>query len=88
MYKCPLCPRIQRFKYQLEKYMKQHASQVSKTYPNCHASFKRIDRFQNHEIVCKVNNERNVNDEQFTPSFTFPDNSIIDFHETASTGSF
>ena len=64
LYKCPLCPRTERFKCWLEKYMKQHALQTSKTCPNCHASFKRIDHFQNHQIVCKGNNEGNVNDEQ------------------------
>ena len=78
LYKCPLCPRTARFKCWLEKH-ETNASQVSKTCPNCHASFKTIDHFQNHEIVCKGNNEGNINDEQFTPSFAFPDNSIIEF---------
>ena len=87
LYKCPLCPTTERFRCRLEKHIKQHASQASKTCPNCHASFKRINHFQNHEIACKGNNEGNVNDEQFTPSFAFPDNSIIEFPETASTGS-
>ena len=85
--KCPLCPRTEGFKCQLEKHMKQHPSQASKTCPNCHVSFKRINHFQNHEIVCKGNNEGNVTNEQFTPEFAFPDNSIIEFPETASTGS-
>ena len=87
LYKCALCPRTERFKCRLENHMKQHASQASKTCPNCHASFKRIDHFQNHEIVCNDNNEGNVNDEQFIVSFAFPDNSVIEFPETASTGS-
>ena len=62
LYKCPLCPRTERFKCRSEKHMKQHPSQASKTCPNCHASFKRINHFQNHENACKGNNEGNVND--------------------------
>ena len=71
----------------IRKNMKQHASQASKTCSNYHASFRKIEHFQNHEIVCKGNNEGKVNDEQFTPSFAFPDNSVTEFPETASTGS-
>ena len=85
LYKCPLCPRTERFKCRLEKHVKQHASQAS--IKNLSKLPWKIDHFQNHEIVCKGNNEGNVNDEQFTPSFVFPDNSVIEFPEIALTGS-
>ena len=87
MYKCALCPRTEQFKYRLKKHMKQHASQASKAFPNCHASSKRISHFQNHKIVCDNSNEQSMNDEQFTPSFACLDNSVIEFVETATTDS-
>ena len=64
----------------IRKNMKQHASQASKTCSNYHTSFRKIEHFQNHEIVCKGNNEGKVIDEQFTPSFAFPDNSVSELN--------
>ena len=81
LYKCALCPRTEQFKCRLKKHMKQHASQASKAFPNCHASSKRISHFQNHKIVCDNSNEQSMNDEQFTPSFACLDNSVIEFVE-------
>ena len=71
----------------IRKTYERTASPASKTCPNCHASFKRIDHFQNHKIVCDNNNESSMNDEQFTPLFACLDNLVIEFAEIATNDS-